>query len=102
MESTVTSSTNEKWIDEDDNNVTIDLNSKNYLKKLKKDLQENIITAKDYQQRIREYYKEVNQTSELFKWAEQTEDANEEKGELDNLLTTNANIINEKKILNQM
>ena len=55
MESTVTSSTNEKWFDEDDINIKIDLNSKNYLKKLKKDLQEKVITAKDYQQRIREY-----------------------------------------------
>ena len=101
MESTVTSSTNEKWFDEDDINIKIDLNSKNYLKKLKKDLKEKVITAKDYQQRIREYYKEMNQTSELFKWAEQTEEQNEDKGELDNLLTTNVNIINEKKILNQ-
>lgn len=102
MESTLTSSKNEqKWFDEDDNEIKINLNSKNHLKKLKKDLQETEISAGEYQKRIREQYKTMNEYSELFKWAEQGEEKEEEKGDIDNLLSTNINIVNEKKILNQ-
>ena len=90
--------------------LIIDLNKRNRLKKLKKDINENQITKEEYELRIREQYNTMKniKNNDLYKWAEDEEDdkstGNDQEnldlgGDLDNLLKTNKSIINEKKIL---
>ncbi len=95
-----------KWRDDDEDNLEINLNSKNKLKKLKKDIKESTIKGSEYEERIREQYNSMHNEKEkhLFKWAEEFEDDETElnknnNGDLDLLLKTNKSIINESKIL---
>ena len=85
--------------------MEINLNSRNKLKKLKKDKTESIIKGNEYQERIREQYNLMHNEKEknLFKWAEGIEDDNSNSnninGELDLILKTNKSIMNDSKIL---
>ena len=94
-----------KWKDEEDENLEINLNSRNKLKKLKKDKTESIIKGNEYQERIREQYNLMHNEKEknLFKWAEGIENDNSNSnninGELDLILKTNKSIMNDSKIL---
>lgn len=91
------------WKDEEDENIKINLNSKNKLKKLKKDEdnKKNLITGKDFQDRLREQFNKLNNKSEIYKWAtseksqttDDTTDENTDSFELDNLVKTNKNIL---------
>ncbi|MCQ2820553.1 MAG: hypothetical protein MJ252_25085 [archaeon] len=90
----------DKWKDLDDDNIKINLNSKNRLKKLKKDLSETEISAEEYQKRLREQYQLMNDTkNNIYKWAEEEPEDNKTKGELDLLLQTNNSIVNSNQII---
>ena len=93
--------------------LTINLNKRNKLRKLKKDIGESKISGEEYELRIREQYNNminINNT-DLYKWAEDEENedtttnendllkANKEGDDLENLLRTNKSIVNENKIL---
>ena len=94
-----------KWEDNDEDNLEINLNSINKLKKLKKNIKESTIKGSEYEERIREQYNSMHNEKEknLFKWAEGIDDdetdLNNNNGDLDLLLKTNKSIINESKIL---
>jgi len=60
---------NTAWCDEEDEQIKINLNSKNKLKKLKKDEPQSLITGKDFQNRLREQFEKLNSKSEIYKWA---------------------------------
>jgi WD40 repeat protein len=94
--------------------LTINLNKKNKLRKLKKEIGESNITNDEYESRIREHYNNMANinNNDLYKWAEDEENeddtTNEDSGklnkegegeDLENLLKTNKSIINENKIL---
>ena len=68
-----------KWRDDDEDNLEINLNSKNKLKKLKKNIKESKIKGSEYEERIREQYNSMHNEKEknLFKWAEGIEDDEE-------------------------
>lgn len=89
-----------KWIDEEDEKVKVNLNKKNHLKKLKKDNKETEITAGEYQERIRDYYKKIVSSSEIYKWAEESTESTQ-TNDLEALLQTNK-AITEKKTLNEV
>jgi len=61
--------TNIAWCDEEDEKIQINLYSKNKLKKLKKDDENNIISGKDFQNRLREQFNKLNTKSEIYRWA---------------------------------
>ena len=101
----------EKEVSKDE--LTINLNKRNKLRKLKKDISESKVSGEEYELRIREQYNNminINNT-DLYKWAEDEENEdvttnenelggiNQEGDDLENLLKTNKSIINEKKIL---
>jgi len=93
--------------------LTINLNKRNKLRKLKKEIGESKISKEEYESRIREHYNNMIdiKNNDLYKWAEEEENAddttnenemgklNQEGDELENLLKTNKSIINESKIL---
>ena len=93
--------------------LTINLNKRNKLRKLKKDIGESKISGEEYELRIREQYNNminINNT-DLYKWAEDEENEDvttnenelggisQEGDDLENLLRKNKSIINEKKFL---
>ena len=93
--------------------LTINLNKRNKLRKLKKEIGESKISKEEYESRIREHYNNMIdiKKNDLYKWAEEEENPddttnenelgklNQEGDELENLLKTNKSIINESKIL---
>ena len=93
--------------------LTINLNKRNKLRKLKKEIGESKISKEEYESRIREHYNNMIdiKNNDLYKWAEEEENENDttnenelgklnqEGDELENLLKTNKSIINESKIL---
>ena len=98
--------------EESKDELTINLNKRNKLRKLKKDIGESKISGEEYELRIREQYNNmINiKNTDLYKWAEdeENEDATTNENEsgkinegddLENLLKTNKSIINENKIL---
>ena len=112
----ITKSTESKKTDNDKNSnkskeeIMINLNKRNKLRKLIKEIGESKITNEEYESRIKEHYNNmINiKMNDLYKWAEDEDNedttTNEmEKGnqgdELENLLKTNKSIINENKIL---
>ncbi len=112
----ITKSTDLKKTDNDKNSnkskeeIMINLNKRNKLRKLKKEIGESKITNEEYESRIKEHYNNMTniKMNDLYKWAEDEDNGdgttNEmEKGnqgnELENLLKTNKSIINENKIL---
>ena len=91
---------------------TINLNKRNKLRKLKKDISESKITNEEYESRIREHYINMSniKNNDLYKWAEDEENEEDttnenenikpkEGDELENLLKTNKSIVDENKIL---
>jgi U3 small nucleolar RNA-associated protein 18 len=113
----ISQNTEQKKTDKDNNNLskskeelTINLNKRNKLRKLKKQVGESKITNEEYESRIREHYNNMTniKMNDLYKWAEDEDNEDDttnemEKGnqgdELENLLKTNKSIINENKIL---
>ncbi len=79
-ESSVDIYSNNAWKDEEDDQIQINLNSKNKLKKFKKD-EESIVSGKDFQNRLREQFEKLNSKSEIYKWA--TSNKNLVKNKLD-------------------
>lgn len=90
------------WKDEEDDNIKINLNSKNRLKKLKSDGNgNNIVSAKDFQEKLREQFDKLNNKSAIYNWATSKKDKNlsdndsenetKQKSELDNLMKTSKN-----------
>ena len=81
-----------KWEDNNEDNLEINLNSINKLKKLKKNIKESTIKGSEYEERIREQYNSMHNEKEknLFKWAEGIDDdetdLNNNNGDLDLLL----------------
>jgi U3 small nucleolar RNA-associated protein 18 len=83
------------WKDEEDEKIQINLNKKNKLKKLKEE-GNNIISGKDFQNKLREQFEKLNQKSDIYKWANQNKEENNSNNgnnELDNLLKTNTNFL---------
>jgi U3 small nucleolar RNA-associated protein 18 len=85
------------WRDEEDEKIQINLNKKNKLKKLKEE-GNNLISGKDFQNKLREQFEKLNQKSDIYKWANQNQNKNNEENnininELDNLLKTNKNFL---------
>ena len=94
-------------------NLSINLNKRNKLRKLKKEIGESAITNEEYESRIREHYNTMTniKNNDLYKWAESEDNEedttneneigknNQEGDELENLLKTNKSLINERKIL---
>ncbi len=92
--------------------LVINLNKRNKLRKLKKEVNESKITNEEYESRIREHYNNVTiiKNNDLYKWAEGEDNEddttnenengklNQEGNELENLLKTNKSIINENKV----
>ena len=107
----------EKEIEKEDNKeeLTIDLNKRNKLRKLKKEIAESKITSGEYEERIREHYNNMSniKNNDLYKWAEDEDNGEDTTNEIDsaklnkegegdqleNLLMTNKSIVNENKIL---
>lgn len=103
----------------DDNNpqkeeLKINLNRRNKLRKIKKEIGESEITNDEYESRVKEHYNNMSNinNNDLYKWAEDDEGneedttnenenfkLNQEGNELENILKTNKSIINENKIL---
>ena len=102
-----TPSTDQKWYDEDDSTLKVNLNSKNHLKKLKQTPTESEITVSEYQQRIRAHFKSMYTSSDetnIFKWADPSltdAPAVQPQGELDKILQSNTLIANASKLLLQ-
>ena len=69
------------WLDEEDEEVKVDLNERNRLRKLKKD-NNNIVSGKELQERLQKQFEETK-GSEAYKWAF---DAEENENELDKVL----------------
>jgi U3 small nucleolar RNA-associated protein 18 len=86
----------EKWVDEEDQNIKINLNNKNNLKKLKKAGEDGLVSGAEFQERLREYFTKINTHADIYKWAdnETEEESNFETG---NLLKTNTNIVEDFK-----
>src|SRR5690242_5167972 len=88
-----------QWVDEEDQQIQINLNSKNKLRKLKKEGQA-IISGTEFQERLREQFTKMNSQSDIYKWA--TEDATEaSEGAADGLselLKTNKKIAEKDEI----
>ena len=89
----------------------ININKRNKLKKIKKEVGESKITNEEYEFRIRAHYNNMTniQNNALYKWAEDEDDEDDttnENGiakinqgdEIENLLKTNQSIINENNI----
>ena len=112
----ITKSTESKKTDNDKNSnkskeeIMINLNKRNKLRKLIKEIGESKITNEEYESRIKEHYNNMTniKMNDLYKWAEDEDNEDDttnemEKGnqgdELENLLKTNKSIINENKIL---
>jgi U3 small nucleolar RNA-associated protein 18 len=89
---------NSKWVDEEDEQIEISLNKKNNLKKLKKENNEDKISGAEFQERLRDQYKKMNQGADIYKWAfESTEDENNladqnNENYIESLLRTNKNL----------
>lgn len=89
------------WKDEEDENIKINLNKKNNLKKLKKNNEDNVITGSEFQERLREQFNKVNDKVDIFKWAfEKDEDLKQNSTNdqysndgISSLLKTNKTII---------
>ena len=73
-----------KWVDEEDEMIKISLNKKNNLKKLKKEKEEDLITGKDFQERLREQFTKMNSGADIYKWAYDKNEAEEETNESEN------------------
>jgi U3 small nucleolar RNA-associated protein 18 len=86
--------TAEQWVDKEDELIKINLNSKNNLKKLKKSINEDMISGAEFQNRLRQQFSNMNAKSEIYKWAltsDKGESTSEgtESNSLENLLKTN-------------
>jgi len=89
---------NVKWIDHDDQEIQINLNKKNNLKKLKKFKNEEIITGSEFQERLREQFVKMNNQTDIYKWAFENNLSSETSATsdeiyLDSLLKTNTSLI---------
>lgn len=103
------------WVDEEDEQIEINLNNKNKLKKLKKG-GDNIISGAEFQERLREQFTKMNSKADIYKWAFEKETdenttANDEESmdDIEKLLKTNKGFTNTHDIkdsnilqLNQM
>jgi U3 small nucleolar RNA-associated protein 18 len=93
------------WNDDEEDNIKINLNSKNKLKKLKND-SNSVVSGKEFQERLRDQFNKVNNTSEIYKWATQKYSGDDDgDNQLDDLMKTNKHIIDsnessESQILN--
>jgi U3 small nucleolar RNA-associated protein 18 len=90
-----------KWIDEEDQEIQINLNSKNKLRKLKKEGQA-IISGTEFQERLREQFTKMNSQSDIYKWATEdpTEASENDRDNLSELLKTNKKITEKDDISN--
>ena len=77
----------EKEIEKEDNKeeLTIDLNKRNKLRKLKKEIAESKITSGEYEERIREHYNNMSniKNNDLYKWAEDEDNGEDTTNEID-------------------
>lgn len=97
-----------KWVDEDDKEIQISISNKNNLKKLKKTKNEDYISGVEFQERLRDQFSKMNNKSDIYKWAfesEDTEKADDETEEsttsINNLLKTDKSLI-DKSITDKM
>jgi U3 small nucleolar RNA-associated protein 18 len=96
-----------KWIDEEDEKIQISLNAKNNLRKLKKEKEEDLISGKDFQERLREQFTKMSSGADIYKWAYDQPNSEEDTTEsltgensLEKLLKTNKNLIDKENDLN--
>lgn len=88
------------WIDEEDDNIKINLNKKNNLKKLKKQ-NEYIITGSEFQERLREQYTKMNSNSDIYKWAfNNNQETNDNT--IESLIKSNTDIIDKSNRINDV
>jgi U3 small nucleolar RNA-associated protein 18 len=83
------------WVDEDDDQLRIDLNKKNRLKKLKQG-EEAIVSGTEFQSRLRDQYTKLNSKVDIYNWAfqeEQEKNESQDKGKLDTLLKSSKNVL---------
>lgn len=89
---------NSAWVDEDDQELEVDLTKVSRLRKLIKVGEEGIVTGKQYEEKLTEYYNSKTNRNEFYKWTKKSNlpsSALEEEGELeiDNLLRSTNNIV---------
>jgi U3 small nucleolar RNA-associated protein 18 len=89
------------WVDEEDQNIQIDLNAKNKLRKLKKE-GKGVISGVEFQERLREQFVKMNSQSDIYKWAteEPTDTSDSAVDNLSELLRTNKRITEKDDITN--
>lgn len=98
-----------KWIDEEDENIQISLNAKNNLRKLKKEKEEDLISGKVFQERLREQFTKMSSGADIYKWAYDQPNSEEDTTEsltgedsLEKLLKTNKNLIDKENELSAL
>lgn len=92
---------NTAWRDEEDEQIKINLNSKNKLKKLKKDEPQSLISGKDFQIRLREQFEKLNSKSEIYNWATADKSQSKYENEDSENEENENNLINENKNQNK-
>ncbi|KRX05392.1 WD40-repeat-containing domain [Pseudocohnilembus persalinus] len=60
---------NEAWVDEHDKEIDIDISQVARLRKLRKTMDEKIISGEEYQKRLKQFYNEKLVSSSFYSWA---------------------------------
>ncbi|CAD8166705.1 unnamed protein product [Paramecium pentaurelia] len=90
-----------QWVDEFDEKIQVDLSKQTKLRKLIKNGQ-NLVTGKEYQRKLREFYKNSQQNNEFLSWAQSKQQIKQEKDKFDqNQLNANLKELLSQNIQNQ-
>ena len=72
---------NSVWTDENEENIEVNISSVARLRKLRKNDKETLITGKDYQNRLQEFYNTKLFKTDFFKWGNVEKNEEEEQEE---------------------